>query len=1330
MCFHRPLLALAALGTIAIQPLTAALVHHYKLDETFQHQAVVDAVGANNGTVSALFRGETGVRGGAYVFDETGPDSIDLGPVNTILPAGTFTITLWLQFSSNGFESNERILDSSDGDAYSAMTSGFNLKTQENSLRLFAGDGTHKVATPTAGNSTLSQNQWYLVALRYTPSSLPGTTNDGQAQLTAIPLSNAPYLATDIPALTDAALHKVGAVTTTNTLFAGIPSGLTPNEDLAFDGLMDDIKIYDSFLSDQQLADLHNETVPVSGGLRWTFNVDADAEGWSTVNTASDVVVDGDYKIVASGTEPQFISPDNLELELTGVRKVFIRARNASNGSTGRIYFQTTDSPTFTGNFLDFAMSANDSDYQNYEIDLSGHPNWEGTLKQLRLDLPQSGASIGSEIWIDRIAVGVSGNRPNIIFVMADDLGWKDISANGSSFYQTPNIDKLASEGINYLNAFAANPLCSPTRAGVLTGQYPARVRYNTPSGHIAAEILDPTVGASANAYLPSTSVGSRSRLPNGYVTYAETLKAAGYSTAFMGKWHLGMAPYIPDNQGFDVVIGGRQHPGPPGGYFAPFSSDSNIPTTLPNGSAVQSGEHINDVLAAFAADFVDDQRNHPFLLNLWWYDVHGPFQAKADLRDKYLSTADTSDRQHSATMAAMVESMDTGMGVLFDKLEALGLADDTIVIFTSDNGGWMYSWLPEDLAVPTSNYPSRGGKATIWDGGSHVPFFVKWPGVIAPGQTSDDLVNNLDVHATILDMLDLEPYDADALDSQSLVPSLLGQAPLNNNTIYVQFPQAPPATGTFPGAWVRQGDMKLIRFFHGNGGTDNHRYELYNIANDPSETDNLANDNPALVASLDALIEAHLVNTDSLRPVANPNYVPPNYAGWTPNYGVWIQDGSEGRLKMVSNSYLPALDSPDLSALPTPRKVRVKMQSRSFGDGRIWWQKAGDTEFTLAQSQGFAVTHDNIERLIEIPINPGGPITKLRYQPSSDYFETELTSIELRDENEQTIHLLDFVDSDGDGMTDSQEVLEKRDPNDAVDLAFEFNIEDDFQNWDGNNVDDLVLQNGFMRGSSATSDPQLSNTSFSFDANSVAEIRVKFRSDSDGAFQFFWGRVGADSYAAARRLDLTYNGAGAWQYILIDTATLGAEWTNQTITRIRIDPGSTINAEWEIDWIRSIDGDFDNDGLSDADEGGFSRDTDQDGIEDFADTDSDNDGAPDAIEASFGRDPYSTSEASANADGDRYSDLFEMIAGTDPDSATESFQKTFSLSKENSGQRVRIQFPGKAGRTYKLLRKTNLLAQDWSPATQTTAEVDTTIIFDQIFPDTQSFFTIQLSMD
>lgn len=1303
----------------------ASLVHHYKLDETFQYQAVKDSVGAIDGIASELYRGETGVRGGAYIFKESDPDSINLGPGGQVLPTSSFTITFWVNFNPAGRDAGERLLDCGNSDSLGSLTEGFALYHSGNAIQFHGSDGTNSTSTAFSADN-LTAGEWYLVVLRYVPDNSPGGAPDGELSIATLALGTDYTNAASVGGSTEVQAHNLGALTSNTAFLAGASPALPADTALALDGLLDDIRVYDNVLSDSEIATLYNAAIPTGGALRWLFNVTGDQEGWTGVNVTNETVAAGIYSMDLAGTDPQVISPPGLNVDLTGVDKLHVRLKNETDSTQARIFFSTSTAPGFQGHYVDVTISANDTSFQEYEVDMSSHPDWKDVLTRLRLDVPNSPGTTGSgRVSFDRIALGDSGKRPNIIFVLADDLGWKDISANGSTFYQTPNIDRLAQEGINYPNAFSANPLCSPTRAAALTGQYPGRVRYNSPNGHIAAAVLDPVVNPTANAYLPATTVGSRSRLPNGYVTYAELLKASGYATAFIGKWHLGQDQYIPDNQGFDLVIGGRKHPGPPGGYFAPFSADSNIPTQLPDGSTVQAGDHINDVLAAFAADYVEDNRNKPFLLNMWWYDVHGPFQAKPELRAKYLGQSSADGRQHSATMGAMVESLDDGMGILLDKLEQLGLAEDTIVIFTSDNGGWMYTWLAEDQALPTSNYPSRAGKATIWNGGTHVPFIVRWPGVVSPGQVSEDLVNNMDVYSTILEMAGVEPYDATVLDSQSLVPSLTGQPPLNNDTIYVQFPQAPLATASFPGAWVRQGDTKLIRFFHGNGGENNHRYELYNLADDPGETNNLANARPDLVAQLDALIEAHLLETESLVPAVNPNYVPPVFDEWTPNDGVWIQPGTNGRLKMVSNSFFPALDSPAFSGLPTPAKVRVRMQSRSFGDGRIWWQTAGDTDFNLEQSQGFPVTHDNTDRFVEIPINPGAPITRLRYQPSTDYYQTDLTSIELLDAHNNVIYFTSFSDTDGDGMSDGTEYSRGRDPDYAGDLAFEFHPIDSLDGWTSNNTS-VSVTDGLISGTASSNDPQLQRTGFEFAGSEINEIRIKLRASSSGTVQFFWGHAGADNYSATRRLDLDYNHTLGWQYLHVDTVGIGAEWTDRTITRLRIDPINVSGASWDIDWIRAIDGDFDNDGIDDHTEGAFDRDTDNDGIEDFADLDSDGDGAPDAVEYFYGRDPYAPVEAGLNADADAYSDLDEMIFGTDPDSPSDSFRETVQLIQQAGMPYLQIQFSGKAGRTYRLLHKSSLNQNLWQAGTEQTLSIDETVTFIHELEGEAAFLSIE----
>jgi arylsulfatase A-like enzyme len=998
------------------------------MDETFQHELVIDAIGSANGTAKEIHKGEAGVLGGMYIFDETGPGFLDIGQSNQNFPTDSFTLAFWVGFSKNGMDEYERLLDAGNHVSLAKLSSGFSLYYQAGALQFHGSDGENKVATSNSAAGILADT-WYLVVLRYTPSSAPGRKADGKIQITTIALGGDSINEASIDSSTASMSHSLGSLNWSSELRIGASRALSDNAALALDGTLDDFRVYDYTLGDSEISELYNAALPSGGALRWLFNVDGDFEGWTAKNVTKEKIEGGLYSMEIAGDEPQLLSPESLNLDLTKVDKVLLRLLNRTSATRARIFFQTDSEGDFAAQRVDFTVSANDDQLKEYVIDMSRHPDWRGTLSRILIAFPDG---VSGAISYDRIAIGQSASRPNIVFIMADDLGWRDIAANGSTFYKTPNIDQLAKESVNYHNAFSPSPLCSPTRAGILTGQYPARIRFNTAAGHLNTLILDPSVETSTVSYLPSTPVGSRTRLPNGYVTYAEVLKAAGYSTAFIGKWHLGKGWHIPEYQGFDYVVGGRHHPGPPGGYFAPFYRDSNIPASLPDGRPVQNGEHINDVLATFAGNFLELNRNKPFLLNLWWYDVHSPAEAKADLRNSYVGQTSVDGRQKSATMGAMVESMDVGVGAVLRKLESLGLDDDTIVIFTSDNGGWMYEWLVQDQALPTSNYPSRGGKSTIWDGGSHVPFMVKWPGVVAPGQTSDDLVNNIDVYATILDMVDLDPYDASVLDSTSLVPSLLGQPPLNNDTIFVQFPISYSVTGSFPGAWVRQSNMKLIRFFHGNGRKNDHRYELYDINADPMESNNLADRQSKLVAQLDDLLEAHLQDTDALIPLPNPAYVPPVFQGWVPNHGVWVQSGNGGRLKMMSNSFLPALDSPDLSDLSIPRLVRLQMQSRSHGNGRIWWKLQGDDDFTLKQSMAFNVVHDNVERLIEVPINPGARVTQIRFQPSSDYFETDVALIELLDESGASLALYSFLDSDGDGMNDRLEALNAREPVDA----------------------------------------------------------------------------------------------------------------------------------------------------------------------------------------------------------------------------------------------------------------------------------------------------------
>ena len=572
------------------------------------------------------------------------------------------------------------------------------------------------------------------------------------------------------------------------------------------------------------------------------------------------------------------------------------------------------------------------------------------------------------------LAKGAPTRRPNVIFILADDLGWMDTGVYGSTFYETPSIDALAARGMRFTQAYAANPLCSPTRASILTGQYPCRVRFTTPSGHLKEEVLDPIVperGASGQRVIqPQT----RTRLPNEeYVTYAERLQEAGYRTAFMGKWHLGREPYVPDNQGFEVVVGGREHPGPPGGFFGPWPCP-----TLPK---VPKGAHICDVVTDQAIEFVRASKDRPFLLNLWYYDVHAPFQGKEKLIEKYRRKADPKNPQHCPTMGAMIEVMDQNIGRLMRTLEETGLAEDTIVILFSDNGGNMYNKV--DDTTPTSNHPLRGGKATIYEGGTREPCIVVWPGVTRPASVSPQLLSSVDWYPTILEMVGLPTVPETVLDGASMVPALRGQ-PFDRGPIFCHFPHNPKVPESVgPSTYVHRGDWKLIRIWHDlpDGG---HRYELYNLAADIGERDNLADRHPELVRELDGLIARHLEETRALCPRLNPAYRPA-LAGWQASKDAEL-DLAEGLLAVKSTGGDPFFHTDRVPAAQGSLLCRIRLRSDSKGPAALYWgtDAAGERHFHRSRMVAWQPVHDGTFREYEVPFAIQGALKSFRLDPST----------------------------------------------------------------------------------------------------------------------------------------------------------------------------------------------------------------------------------------------------------------------------------------------------------------------------------------------------------
>ena len=455
-------------------------------------------------------------------------------------------------------------------------------------------------------------------------------------------------------------------------------------------------------------------------------------------------------------------------------------------------------------------------------------------------------------------------DKPNIVFILADDLGWSDTSLYGTTkFLETPNIDLLAKRGMTFTNAYAANPLCSPTRASIMTGLYPARIGITAPCCHEPAVRLEANLVDKAAPFQPALQVVSASRLKTEYYTLAEALHDAGYTTGHFGKWHLGQEPYSPLEQGFDVDVPHYSGPGPAGTNIAPWRFPAELHFTG------KPGEHIEDRMANEAIRFIRANKDKSFFLNYWAFSVHAPFDAKADLIKKYAAKADPNDPQRCPVYGAMVQTFDENVGQLIRVLDELKLTDNTIIVFFSDNGGNMYDRV--NGIPPTSNAPLRGGKATIYEGGTHVPCVVVWPGKVEPGSRSNAFLSSVDWYPTLLDMTGVTPKKTVKFDGVSQKPALLG-LDTPRDTVFCCFPHYTPATGSLPSVWVRRGDWKLIRFFC-DGPEQADRFELYNLESDIRETKNLAAEHPDMVKELDTLIREHLKDIDAVIPAKNPAY-------------------------------------------------------------------------------------------------------------------------------------------------------------------------------------------------------------------------------------------------------------------------------------------------------------------------------------------------------------------------------------------------------------------------------------------------------------------------
>lgn len=455
----------------------------------------------------------------------------------------------------------------------------------------------------------------------------------------------------------------------------------------------------------------------------------------------------------------------------------------------------------------------------------------------------------------------------NFVVILVDDMGWMDLSCQGSDYFRTPNIDRLAAEGMRFTDGYAACAVCSPTRAAVQTGRYPARVGV---TDWIRSRFQRGALGTPDKN--PTEYVGGTNRKllcpPNPYwmeheeTTIAEVLGRNGYTTGYIGKWHLGDDAWYPTGQGYDANIGGCDYGQPPS-YFDPFNQPKHrhemIRAGIPFMPGRKPGEYLTHREADEAADLIRQWKDKPFFLQVAHYAVHTPIQAIDSVTAKYRREG---KNEQNAKYAAMVESVDDSTKLILETLEETGIADRTVILFTSDNGGL------DRNGAPTENAPLRSGKGYPYEGGIRVPFLVRWPNVVAPGTVSHQPVCSIDIFPTLLTAAGIPLPDGRAIDGLSLVNHLksAGTKPLDRDELLWHFPHYRHAPG--PYSILRKGDWKLLHYDEG-------LTELFNLKDDLGESNNLATAMPDKVKALGQRLTQVLADVDARVPRPNPAFRP-----------------------------------------------------------------------------------------------------------------------------------------------------------------------------------------------------------------------------------------------------------------------------------------------------------------------------------------------------------------------------------------------------------------------------------------------------------------------
>jgi arylsulfatase A-like enzyme len=496
--------------------------------------------------------------------------------------------------------------------------------------------------------------------------------------------------------------------------------------------------------------------------------------------------------------------------------------------------------------------------------------------------------------------------KTNVILILADDLGGKDLGCYGSTYHRTPNLDRLAAGSLRFTDAYAACPVCSPTRAAILTGKYPARLH-----------LTDWLPGRADRADQMLLRPAFNRALPPGEATVADVLRANGYATAHFGKWHLGGGASDPTKRGFEVSIGG-DNTGAQATYFAPFRGPNG--RFLPGLEKAPEGEYLTDRLTAEAVKFIEKNRDRPFFVYLAHNAPHIPLKAKPELIAKY-RRGGPPGTQNNPTYAAMVESLDDGVGKILHTLDELKIADHTAVLFTSDNGGLSILEGPDTPA--TSNAPLREAKGFLYEGGIRVPLIVRWPGITRPGTTSNVPVSSIDFFPTFVDLCGVK-MDA-KVDGVSLRP-VFGGGTLTRDALYWHYPHYSNQGGR-PGGAIRAGSFKLIEHY------EDGRKELYHLANDVGETHNLIAERPQVAKALAELLVEWRRSVDAQMMKTNPDYVP-------------NPQGADGVIKLPART--AAIHGIQVRFEPVPHKDTLGYWTRV--EDRVSW------EFTVTRPGTFGV--------------------------------------------------------------------------------------------------------------------------------------------------------------------------------------------------------------------------------------------------------------------------------------------------------------------------------------------------------------------------------------